>query len=536
MLKRILLFTAAILLAPSDATAQARKPNIIVILADDLGYADLSCQGSKDIKTPHIDSLAKNGTRFTSAYVSAPYCSPTRAGLLTGRYQQRFGHEFNPLLLKNGGQGQGLPLDQRTIADLMRLAGYTTGLIGKWHLGEEAPYHPQARGFEEFFGFLTGAHSYLESDDKNYGPVYRGKKKVELDGYLTDIFAKEATQFIDRHKAKPFFLYLAFNAVHTPMHAPKDAEREFANIKDEKRRTYLAMTRKLDDAVGAILAKLRELNLEEDTLIFFLSDNGGPTTKFAPNGSYNFPLRGSKGDTWEGGIRVPFIIQWKGHVPANKTDDRPIISLDILPTSLAAAQFTRKAQARSYQHDADFANRWDAAQTKHETELKAAHLAKAAWDKTQLRKTLLPFREVRPIEPPPINFDRFHEFELNYAITQKEKKVVGAVDGVNLLPFIDGTKADMPHAALYWRFGSQMAIRKGDWVLVKPSMGTKEYENIAKTAMLFNITKDIGQEKDLAAQHPERAREMQAEWDRWNATLIAPRWPATFKGAPFKNP
>lgn len=453
---RYILFVALWLAMPMSALAQGRAPNIIVILADDLGYADLSMHGSKDIRTPHIDSLAKNGTRFTSGYVSAPYCSPTRAGLLTGRYQQRFGHEFNPLLLKNGGTGAGLPLDQRTIAQLLRQAGYVTGLIGKWHLGEEDAYHPQSRGFDEFFGFLTGAHSYLEAEDKNQGPLLRGKKKAELKGYLTDVLAKEATEFIDRHKAKPFFLYLAFNAVHTPMHAPADAEKEFTKVKDEKRRTYLAMTRKLDDAVGAVLAKLRELNLEEDTLIFFLSDNGGPTTKFAPNGSLNFPLRGSKGDTWEGGIRVPFVVQWKGRLPANKTDGRPVIALDILPTSLAAAKFKGKI-------DKD-------------------------------------------------------------------------LDGVNLLPFIDGTKADAPHAALFWRFGSQMAIRQGDWVLVRPSLGTKEYENISKTTMLFNLAKDVGQEKDLAAREPERVRTMQAEWDRWNQTLMAPRWPATFKGAPFKNP
>ena len=375
---------------------------------------------------------------------------------MTGRYQQRFGHEFNPVLLAKGGQGQGLPLDQRTIADYMRAAGYVTGLIGKWHLGEEDAYHPVSRGFDDHFGFLTGAHSYLVSDDKGYGPILRGKKKVELNGYLTDVFATEATQFIERNKEKPFFLYLAFNAVHTPLEATDAALKEFANVKDEKRRTYLAMTRRLDDAVGAVIAKLRELNLEEDTIIFFLSDNGGPTTKFAPNGSFNFPLRGSKGDTWEGGIRVPFIVAWKGHLPAGKTYDHPVISLDILPTSLAAAKVT--------------------------------------------------------------------------------PKVANALDDVNLLPFLEGKKTEAPHAALFWRFGSQMAIRKGDWVLVKPSMGTKEYENIAKTAMLFNLKEDIAQEKDLAAQMPERVREMQAEWDRWNAGLMTPRWPATFQGLPFKMP
>ncbi len=454
---RIVIVIAALILTPLHLYAgdKARKPNIIILLADDLGYADLSMHGSRQIKTPHIDSLAKNGVRFTSAYVSAPYCSPTRAGLLTGRYQQRFGHEFNPVLKSAGGK-DGLPLDQRTIADLLRQAGYATGLVGKWHLGEEDAQHPQARGFDDFFGFLTGMHSYTEAADKTHGPILRGKKKAELDGYLTDVLAKEATTFIERNKDRPFFLYFAFNAVHTPMEAPAAAMKEFADVKDAKRQTYLAMTRKLDDAVGTVLAKLRELNLEEDTIIFFLSDNGGPTTKFAPNGALNFPLRGSKGDTWEGGIRVPFVIQWKGRLPADKTYPQPIISLDILPTALAAA--------------------------------------KAA----------------------PKNAKTF--------------------DGVNLLPFLEGKKTEAPHDALYWRFGSQMAIRQGDWVLVRPSLGTKEYENIAKTTMLFDLSKDIGQEKDLATQFPERVRAMQADWERWNATLMAPRWPATFKGQPFKNP
>ncbi len=454
---QILFVLTALVVLPMQSLAQQkpRKPNIIVLLADDLGYADTSMHGSKDIKTPNIDAIAKNGVRCTNGYVSAPYCSPTRAGLLTGRYQQRFGHEFNPVIAKNGGK-DGLPLDERTMADLLRAAGYVTGLIGKWHLGEEDAQQPPSRGFNDFYGFLTGAHSYLDADDKNQGPIMRGKNKAPLDGYLTDVLAKEATQFIDRNKEKPFFLYLAFNAVHTPMEAPDAAMKEFANVKDEKRRTYLAMARKLDDAIGQVLAKLRELNLEEDTLVFFLSDNGGPTTKFAPNGSLNFPLRGSKGDTWEGGIRVPFLVMWKGKLPAGKTYDQPVISLDILPTSLAAAKAAQKL------------------------------------DK--------------------------------------------ALDGVNLLPFLDGNKAEAPHDALFWRFGSQMAIRKGDWVLVKPSMGTKEYENIAKTAMLFNLKDDIGQKNDLAAQQPDRVRAMQAEWDRWNAGLMAPRWPATFKGLPFKNP
>src|SRR5262245_57773159 len=236
-----LAFTA-LLAAPAVSPAaepQTRKPNVVVLLADDLGYADLGVHGGKEVATPHIDSLAKNGVRCTSGYVSCPYCSPTRAGLLTGRYQTRFGHEFNPVLLKNGGAGQGLPTSETTVADRLKAAGYATGLVGKWHQGEEE-FHPLNRGFQEFFGFLPGAHSYTASDDKNYGPIYRGRQKVEPDGYLTDVLAREAVAFIDRHRKEPFFLYLAFNAVHTPMQAPETDLKKFAHITDPTRRTYLA--------------------------------------------------------------------------------------------------------------------------------------------------------------------------------------------------------------------------------------------------------------------------------------------------------
>src|SRR5262245_42512961 len=185
------------------------KPNVIVFLCDDTGYADIGAYGGKDIPTSNIDSIAKDGVRCTNGYVSCPYCSPTRAGLLTGRYQERFGHEFNPALLAQGGAGQGLTTAETTLADRLKAAGYKTGLVGKWHLGEEDKFHPLARGFGEFYGFLPGSHSYTESDDKTRGPIFRGRDKVEIDGYLTDVLAREAVAFIDRHQKEPFFLYLA---------------------------------------------------------------------------------------------------------------------------------------------------------------------------------------------------------------------------------------------------------------------------------------------------------------------------------------
>ncbi len=320
-------------LAPAGALAEGppARPNVVAILADDLGYADVGFQGCKDIPTPHIDSLARSGVRCTSGYVSGPYCSPTRAGLLTGRYQQRFGHEFNP----GNGPDAGLPLSETTIADRLKAAGYVTGLVGKWHLGNAPKFHPQKRGFDEFFGFLGGAHPYLPGRG---APIYRGTEVVHEKEYLTDAFAREAVAFIDRHKAKPFFLYLAFNAVHTPMQATEPRLKRFEAIAEKPRRTYAAMTAAMDEAVGRVLGKLRSAGLEEDTLIFFFSDNGGPTMRGTTiNASRNTPLRGSKRTTLEGGIRVPFVVRWKGKLPAGKVYDLPVIQLDVLPTALAAA-------------------------------------------------------------------------------------------------------------------------------------------------------------------------------------------------------
>jgi arylsulfatase A-like enzyme len=432
---------------PSSAPGAepTRPPNIVLIVADDLGHADISLHGCKDIATPHIDSLAQQGVRCSNGYVSCPYCSPTRAGLLTGRYQQRFGHEFNPQLLSLGGKGQGLPTGETTLPQRLKEAGYATALLGKWHLGEEAQFHPLQRGFSEFFGFLPGSHSYLVSNDPTRGPVYRGRDKVELQGYLTEVLAKEAVGFIDRQQKSPFFLCLTFNAVHTPLESPPALLKKFAAIEDPTRRTYAAMTAALDDAVGVVLDKLRSANLEERTLVVFISDNGGPIGKFAPNGSRNAPLRGSKGDTWEGGIRVPFLARWKGKLPAGKVYEQPVIQLDLHATALAAAGIALKPE----------------------------------WK----------------------------------------------LDGVNLLPFLEGKDKSAPHAALYWRFGEQMAIRMGDWKLVRADLTVdKQFGDIAKKPMLFNLAADIGEQKDLAEAQPEKVKELTSLWEKWNRELAPPAW------------
>lgn len=310
-----------------------KKPNILVIVADDLGYADLGFQGGTDIPTPHIDSLATGGVRFTNGYVSGPYCSPTRAGLLTGRYQQRFGHEFN--LGGAGSADKGLPLTETTFANRLKDAGYATGLVGKWHLGASPKYHPQQRGFDEYYGFLAGGHTYFPKPEAN---LLRGTEKITEPAYLTDAFGREAVSFIERHQKEPFFLYLAFNAVHTPLEADEDRRAKFSSIKQETRRTYAAMLSAMDDAVGKVLKTLRETNVEENTLVFFISDNGGPTMQGTTiNSSINTPLRGSKRTTLEGGIRVPFVIHWKGRLAPGAVYNEPVIQLDIQPTALAAA-------------------------------------------------------------------------------------------------------------------------------------------------------------------------------------------------------
>jgi arylsulfatase A-like enzyme len=310
----------------------ARRPNLVLIFADDLGYADLGCQGCQDIATPHIDAIATSGVRFTDGYVTAPLCSPSRAGLLTGCYQQRFGHEHNP----GNSREAGLPLTEHTIADHLRAAGYATGLVGKWHLGMLPEQHPMSRGFDEFFGFLHGAHSYLNSDEERgiRDPILRGHERVQEKDYLTDAFAREACDFINRHAQQPFFLYLSFNAVHAPLEATEAYQARFPHIEDPKRRTFAGMLAAADDAVGDVLETLRAHRLEQDTLVFFISDNGGPTQQTT---SRNDPLRGYKAQVYEGGIRIPFLVQWPGHLPAGVTFEQPVSSLDVLPTALAAA-------------------------------------------------------------------------------------------------------------------------------------------------------------------------------------------------------
>lgn len=328
------------------AAVTNRPPNLIVILTDDQGYADVGFNGCKDIPTPNLDSIAKNGVRCSSGYVPYPVCSPSRAGFLTGRYEQRFGHERNPRF-EPGNRRSGLPLSETTLADALGKVGYQSGIIGKWHLGAHPDLHPLKRGFNEFFGHLGGGHRYLpeeltiretaqaRNEEDSYRLwILRNHEPVKTTQYLTDEFSDEAVRFVTRHKEERFFLYLAYNAPHAPLQATEKYLSRFPNIKNPKRRTYAAMVSAVDDGVGRVLAELRRLNLETNTLVFYLSDNGGPTDA---NASDNRPLRGSKGSPWEGGFRVPFAVQWPGQLPKDVVYEKPVSSLDIFATIAALA-------------------------------------------------------------------------------------------------------------------------------------------------------------------------------------------------------
>jgi len=304
------------------------KPNIVLIVSDDQGYADVSYHAHpKEVSTPSVDRLAREGVRFTNGYASGWVCAPTRAGLMTGRYQQRFG------FYTAGDSRIGLPLTEITLADLLKEAGYATGVFGKWHLGIEPEYHPLKRGFDEFYGFLGhGAHDYFDLRiGEPYNAIYRNDTMIDDSGYLTDNLAREAVSFIERHQTEPFFLYLPFNAVHWPLQAPEADINRF-NTGDKNRDIYLAMLVRMDVAVGRVLDALKRTGVDDNTLIFFFSDNGGARKNFADNGI----LRDFKQSVYEGGIRVPFLVCWPGKLPKGDVCDEPVICMDIMPTICSA--------------------------------------------------------------------------------------------------------------------------------------------------------------------------------------------------------
>ena len=325
-----------------------RSPNLIVIMADDLGYADVGFNGCTDIPTPNINRIAENGIRFDAGYTTFSVCSPSRAGFITGRYPQRFGYERN-VQYRPDDPDMGLSKDEMTLADCLKQVGYHSGIIGKWHLGAHPSNHPLNRGFDEFYGHLGGGHQYfpenltipdgykVHSESESYRTwIMRNHDHEPTDEYLTDEFSNEAESFIERNQEKPFFLFLSYNAPHSPMQATEKYLSRFENIENIKRKTYAAMVSALDDGVGRVLDKLEELNLEGNTLVFFLSDNGGPE---AVNASDNGVLRGGKSDVYEGGYRVPFALQWKGELSPGSFD-YPVSSMDIFATIAALSNAT----------------------------------------------------------------------------------------------------------------------------------------------------------------------------------------------------
>ncbi len=466
------------LMGPSQAADPLARPNVLLIYVDDLGYGELGCQGNPQIPTPHIDSLAASGIRCTSGYVTASYCSPSRAGLMTGRLQTRFGHEFNPVGKHNLDPRAGLPKSQRTMANLFRDHGYATGLVGKWHLGAAPGFHPQDRGFDEFYGFLHEGHffvpppypgvtsflrrktlpagakqgrwregktifaDHLPYDEPPYdehNPVLRGRQAIVEQAYLTDALTREANAFLKRHQQDPFFLYLSYNAVHSPLQGADAYMERFAHIKDIQRRVFAAMLSNLDDSIGAVLQQLRDLKLEHNTLIFCISDNGGPTLELT---SSNLPLRGGKGNLYEGGIRVPFLVQWKAGLPAGKRFDKPVLATDVLATAAAATGMT--------------------------------------WP--------------------------------NGPTSQSE-------DSVNLLPYFREEKEGSPHEVLYWRMGDKAALRQGDWKIVRhPARGKLgPWE-------LYHLSADLSEKNDQSSSQAERLTDLIGTYEKLDQQMVAPVW------------
>lgn len=320
-----------------DGTVDRRAPNVVLILADDAGYADFGFQGSGESRTPNIDAIAANGATYANAYVTTPFCSPSRAGLLTGRYPQRYGYEFNLTHQPPPGvdpEFMGLAVEESTLGDYLKAAGYATIVVGKWHVGDAPQFHPNARGFDHFYGFLGGGSNYHPALQKPAVKMMRDGEPVKPAEYLTDDFAREAIGYIERNKEQPFFLYLAFNAVHTPMDALHADMQRFSHIEDEHRRRLMAMTWAMDRAVGDVVAALEANDLLDNTLLIFTNDNGGDRIG---NAADNAPLRGTKGTLLEGGIRVPLLMQWHGAIEAGTKVDAMVSLMDIVPTAITVA-------------------------------------------------------------------------------------------------------------------------------------------------------------------------------------------------------
>ncbi len=464
-----------------------KRPNIVLIVADDLGKYEVSAYGSTTIQTPHIDALGTEGIRFADCYVSSPVCSPSRAGFLTGRHQGRFGFETQPMeyypnnlavywLGKNATntghmvvatpprypaewqlERQGLPPSEINLAELLKTQGYRTACIGKWHLGTSDELVPQARGFDYQYGCYGAFTLYGKRNDpdivsyvqpifssryqwkhgrRTSSAIRRNGRVVNEKEYLTFALRDEAIRFMDEQveSRQPFFLYLSFTAPHVPFQAPRNYYDRYAHIEDENKRVYYAMISALDDAIGAIHQRIRELGIEEETIIYFLSDNGGASYTGATE---NGPYRGGKLTMFEGGVNVPFLMKWKGKLPNGMVFETPVSALDIFTTTAAAAG-CRLPNDRVY-------------------------------------------------------------------------------DGIDLLPLLTGEASQPPQRAFRWKAGHIEAMRQGDWKFIRSKRDG--------WARLYHIGADRYEDDDLKDEKPIMLENMLRDYRKWEQPLPAPLWP-----------
>lgn len=451
--------------APNDS---ARQPNVVIIMADDLGYTDLGCYQCKDIRTPHIDRLANDGLRFTNAYATGSMCGPSRAGFITGRFQSTFGYYVNPASPLD--PLQGLPANTVTVAGLMQQQGYVTGGVGKWHMGTADHQHPNALGYSDWFGFLGGGLTYYPLDHPSYNgryktlkrpwgvrdlhhtlPVLHNLQPVAWDQYLTHELTDAGVAFIEKNHAHPFFLFMSYNAPHLELEAPDETIAKYPQssmtkvpgVKPQARSIYAAMVDEMDQGVGHLLASLQQHSLTENTVVWFLSDHGGMKRT-----SDNRPLKGAKGSHFEGGLRIPLIVRWPGKVKPGTVSHQPVTTLDLGATSIAMAGGT-------------------------------------------------------------INKSELH--------------------GVDLTSHIADETSDNPHTALYWRTAAPTRrnaatyesgiVREGDFKLMI------EGDRIS----LFNLKDDISETNNVAAAKPQLVQRLYAQWKQWDKSSKPPLWNSSRK-------
>lgn len=467
-------------------------PNIVIILVDDLGKFDISAYGPEGVSTPAIDRLAAGGIRFSHAYSTSSVCSPSRAGLLTGRYQQRFGFERQPMnryarnrmeywivdhlidtepmrLVKpmsNPGKEeikkQGIPESEILLSEILSKRGYSSGIFGKWHLGFNDPFLPNNRGFEEQYGFYEAFSLYAPENDpeivnfkhdyfankhiwrqqrKGNCAIRENNQEISEDKYLTFSIADRACGFMENNRDNPFFLYLPFSAPHTPFQAPREYSNRFNHVEDENKRIYYGMISALDEAIGQVMNKIEELGIAGHTLLFFASDNGGAEYTGATD---NGILRAGKFSQFEGGINIPLIMSWKGVLPGGLEYDHAVSLMDVFSTSIEAAG------------------------------------CKLPSGRT--------------------------------------------IDGINLIPYLVEEKDTVPHEYLFWRTDFNRAARKGEWKLV--------WNQRDDQVFLYNLNEDPGEELDLSNAHPERVEALKSKILEWESEMMDPMWPGVME---FRN-